>query len=154
MSTATLGLVGSRGPSGGGTQVPSAFVTFTTRSDWVAYRHPSKPTAAKSPRVPPVKMSVSVGGLVVRSILVMIPSFRLPYKEWRARVGRYSHSIDTRNAGNERRCARCCRIRPVDFHNPARQAGRSVERAIRAERKSIGFDRRVHGYGSWPAPEV
>src|SRR5712692_2639156 len=72
MSTATLGLVGSRGPSGGGTQVPSAFVTFTTLSDWVAYRHPSKPTTAKSPRVPPVKMFVSVGGLVVRSILVMI----------------------------------------------------------------------------------
>src|SRR4029077_13814745 len=84
MSTETAraegGLVGTSGPSGGGKHVPSAFVTLITRSVWVAYRQPSGPTAAKSPRLPPVKMSVNVGGVVVRSIFVMIPSFRLTYR--------------------------------------------------------------------------
>ena len=74
------GVVGSRGPSGEGRHVPSAFVTFITRSLCVAYRQPSGPTATKSPRLPPVKMSVNVGGVVVRSTLVIIPPFRLMYR--------------------------------------------------------------------------
>src|SRR4051812_29927892 len=65
------------GVVGASEQEPSAFVTRTTRSSWLAYRQPSGPTAAKSPRDPPVKMSVSVGVEPDTSIRVMIPSFRL-----------------------------------------------------------------------------
>src|SRR5207253_3258221 len=68
---------GSSGPNGGPRQLPSSFVTLTTRSVWVAYRHPSKPTVIKSPRVPPTKMSFCMGGLVLRSTFVILPSFRL-----------------------------------------------------------------------------
>ena len=42
--------------------LPSAFVTLMTLFVWVAYRQPSGPTVAKSPRVPPgIGMSVTPG---------------------------------------------------------------------------------------------
>src|SRR5438046_10711004 len=40
-------------PVGAKGHVPSDFVTLTTDEDRVAYRHPSGPTATRSPLVPP-----------------------------------------------------------------------------------------------------
>jgi hypothetical protein len=56
---------------------PSAPVTFNTVADCTAYRQPSGPAVTKSPRVPLATMSVRVGGLAVRSTLVILPSLRL-----------------------------------------------------------------------------
>src|SRR5262245_5408305 len=56
---------------------PSAFVTRTIRSSWVAYRQLSGPTARKLPSAPPVKPSVRVGVPVETSTRVKTPSFRL-----------------------------------------------------------------------------
>src|SRR5438067_11424996 len=55
---------------------PSLAVTFSTLDVWVAYRQPSGPTAAKSPRLPPVTMLWKVGLAVCGlSISTMNPLF-------------------------------------------------------------------------------
>src|SRR5579864_1040306 len=48
----------------------------TMLADCVMYRQPAESTAAKSPRLPPVNMSLSVGGVFVRSTRVTVPSLR------------------------------------------------------------------------------
>ena len=65
-------------------QVPSALVTFITRSLWVAKRQPLGPTVTRSPREPPVKISAHAlphgsSGLLGRALVstrVMVPSLR------------------------------------------------------------------------------
>src|SRR5713101_5433843 len=77
MVTCTCGTTGlGRQMDGMNGQEPSLAVTLMTLAVCVAYRHPSGPTVAKSPREPPVTMLWKVGlGVCGLSIWTRNPLF-------------------------------------------------------------------------------